>query len=71
MTYEEIRAYEARGLKIMFEGVSKSGDDWLVVGDSKSAFVMRNQGDHDKRFFIVTLCETEKALAKAQYYTNR
>lgn len=56
-----------------FEGVSKSGNDWLVHGfnDSKLAFVARNQGEHDKEFFDVALLPLNEAIKKAKYFCSR
>lgn len=70
MTREQI---ESTGMKIYFEGVSRNGDDWVVVGDGKIFLILRNQGEHDRGFFIVGTLFTslEEAIAKAEYFINR
>lgn len=43
--------------EVFFETVSRSGDDWRVVGgkcgNGYIYWVERNQGEHDRRFFQV------------------
>lgn len=54
---------------IIYSGVSKSGDDWRVLefSDTNGSLPMyvieRNQGEHDRRFFIVGRIFTDKAEA--------
>ena len=55
-----------------FEGISKNGDDWKVVGNDNLQMILRNQGDHDRNFFIIDVMnEVEKAIEKAKYFCNR
>lgn len=71
MTKAQIEQLE--GMKIYFEGVSRNGDDWLVVGDGKVHMILRNQGEHDRSFFIVgrLMQNREEAIEKAKYFCNR
>lgn len=71
MTREQIEKME--GVEIHFEGVSRNGDDWLVVGIGNIYLIQRNQGEHDRRFFIVGTLFTslEEAITKAEYFCNR
>lgn len=53
------------------EGICKhrNADDdfeWKVVERNGLAIVLRNQGNHDRRFFVIDVLPTEKALAKAK-----
>ena len=45
------------GFDVIYETVSKSGDDWRVIGatcgNGGIYWVERNQGEHDRRFFMV------------------
>lgn len=61
---------QMNNINIYFEDISKDGDDWLVAGDGQLFMILRNQGEHDERFFIVghILTELEKAIAKVKYF---
>lgn len=55
------------GASIIFEGISKEGDDWIVAKwNSNLCMVLRNQGDHDRRFFIVAAKDEAKAVELAK-----
>ena len=60
---------EYTGMKQIFAGISKDCDDWQVwqseAGDDLCV-VIRNQSDHDRRFFVVGVKKTEKALELAK-----
>lgn len=63
---------------VIFEAVSKSGDDWRVleVSDTNGSLPMyvveRNQGEHDRRFFIIRIfADKAEALRKAEYLATR
>jgi hypothetical protein len=65
-------------VRILFEAVSSSGDDWRVVEMGGLSLVERNQGEHDRRFFpvggayldsLVAVAKCEK-LAKGWPYTR-
>lgn len=61
---------QMNNINIYFEDTSKVGDDWLVAGDGQLFMVLRNQGEHDGRFFVVgqILTELEKAITKVKYF---
>lgn len=72
MMREQIKQMD--GMTICFEDVSRNGDDWLVVGIGNNTYmILRNQGEHDRRFFLVghLFTNLEEAIAKAKYFCNR
>lgn len=59
---KEIAYFKNNGFAILFTGKSIDDDEYIVAENGGLAFVMRNQGEHSRKFFIVKLCEPPKAI---------
>ena len=63
---KEVSYFLENGGKLLFYGVSNDGDECLVVEHSGLALVLRNQGEHSRKFYLVKMCEPKKALELAK-----
>ena len=63
---KEIAHFESKGFVILFTGKSIEDDEYIVAENGGLAFVVRNQGEHSRKFSIVKLCEPSKAIAIAK-----
>lgn len=63
---KEIAYFENNGFVVLFTGESVDGDEYIVAENGGLAIVCRNQGEHDRKFFIVKLCEPSKAITIAK-----
>ena len=63
---KEIDCFVENGGKLLFYGVSNDGDECLVVEHGGLALVLRNQGYHGRKFYLVKMCEAQKALEIAK-----
>lgn len=59
---EQIDYFVSKGGRLLFYGVSRDEDEWIVLEHSGFGFALRNQGEHDRRFFLIRMCKPEKAL---------
>lgn len=53
-------------VNLYFTGKLPSGDDVRVYGEGKLAFVDRNQGDHDSKYFLLKLLPVDEAIRFAK-----
>lgn len=63
---KEINHFNENGFTILFTGNSIDNDEYIVAENGGLAVVVRNQGDHDRKFFLVKMCNPSKALEIAK-----
>ena len=75
-TFEDIEKYQSEyGMEIHLQGICKHRNpdddyDCIVIGNDGLSLVMRNQGEHDRRFFPVKCVDTKEAIATAERIFN-
>ena len=60
-------------MSIVWSGVDMWGNEFQVIKAGWNYAIRRNQGDHDRRFFLLTMIfdNAEDAVNKAQYLCTR
>ena len=63
---KEIDHFKENGFSILFTGNSVDNDEYIVAENNGLALVVRNQGEHCRKFFLVKMCNPSKAMEIAR-----